>query len=299
MKKKPAANDWVHFFGIALSEEYMDDLWMIIDKKKHGRHEIDNPEFSHDAIYARLQLAFNNDELIIEHPDEQESAFDKFPTWVDLNPNDQVHINVQRTVPQLQWIYSSTMTQDNEMMRKFKMMTGGGPGHAKDVATWRDRPTFEISDYNAESAMLTWIFMKDKEKDHPLSPSSDSIPNGREAGATSTTATALVSSAVGWSSQNLSWLGLDTGKLLTIMKHGNSQMAEAIKSLSYASSGSIRSNAARINEVLDALDKAEDCWEKIAALPDSDDSKVRKLLSIDSAIQCLHAELAEIQPNNN
>lgn len=169
--------------------------------------------------------------------------------------------------------------------------------HAKDVATWRDRPTFEISDYDAESAMLTWIFMKDKEKDHPLPPSSNLIPNGREAGASSTVAATIVGG--GRSSPNLNRLGIDTGKLLSIMEHGNSQMSEAMKSLSCASSGFTKSKAAQITDILHALDKAEERRNKIAALPDSDESKVRKLLSIEGAIQCLHTELAEIQPNNN
>ena len=82
--------------------------------KLKGRHEIDNPEFLHDIIiFTRLQLAFNNNELIIKHPNEWATALDKYPTWADLNPNDEECISVQRTVAQLQWIYSSTMTQYN------------------------------------------------------------------------------------------------------------------------------------------------------------------------------------------
>jgi hypothetical protein len=67
--------------------------------------------------------------------------------------------------------------------------------------------------------MLTWIFMKDKEKDHPLSPSLDLIPNGRVAGATSSIATATVVSG-GQSSPNLSQLGIAMGKLLCLIEHG-------------------------------------------------------------------------------
>ena len=68
------------------------------------------------------------------------------------------------------------------MMKKFKSETGCGAGHASDVATWQERPSEEIIDYNSENAVLTWVFMKDKEKEHPLSPASEALPNGREAG---------------------------------------------------------------------------------------------------------------------
>ena len=59
-------------------------------------------------------------------------------------------IRLTRNSAHLKWIFTSTMTAFNEMMRKFRMETGGGPGHAKDVATWQDRPSMEIIDYNTK-----------------------------------------------------------------------------------------------------------------------------------------------------
>jgi len=282
---KPTANDRLRVFGILLSEDFLDDLRCLVDKRKRRRHEIDSPEFSTDAVYARVQLAFNNDDLEIGNPTEWEEAIEKYPNWSDLDPNDESRIKVPRTGPQMKWIFQNTMTAFNIMMKKFKMETGGGAGHASDVATWQDRPSHEIIDYNQENAFLTWVFMKDKEKQHPLAPCSETIPYGREAGS----ATVKQISP----QRNL----LNTDKLVQVMEKGANALASAIEKLG-GDGPAEPALAVRTIEIFEALDKAELRKEKLEEMSESNPMKIQLLNSVESAIKALYTELGSVNSAN-
>ena len=103
--QKPTANDRIRLFGIALSEDFLEDLRLLVDRKKRKRHEIDSPEFSSDAVFARFQMAFNNDEITIQHPNEWAPAVVKYSDWSDIDPNDENRINVLRTPAQMKLIF--------------------------------------------------------------------------------------------------------------------------------------------------------------------------------------------------
>jgi hypothetical protein len=104
-EKKPTANDQICLFGILLSEDFLDDTTLLLDRKKRRRHELDSTEFSADAVYARLQIAFNNEVLNIEHPLEWETFFETHPEWMDLDPNDSKRIGLMRNGSQMKWMF--------------------------------------------------------------------------------------------------------------------------------------------------------------------------------------------------
>lgn len=206
---------------------------------------------------------------------------------MDLDPNDEKRIDVQRTGAHMKWIYMNTMTAFNVMMKKFKSETGGGAGHATDIATWQDRPSHEIIDYNQESAFLTWVFMKDKDKQHPLSPTTETIPYGREAGIPS----ANLTSPKGVN-RNL----LNTDKLVSVMEKGASALASAIETMGGAPTNGA-ALADRSSAIFDAIDKAEMRKEKIEMLEEGHSMRHTMSSSVERAIKQLYAELGNIGNN--
>ena len=193
---------------------------------------------------------------------------------------------MQRTGAHMKWIYMNTMTAFNVMMKKFKSETGGGAGHATDIATWQDRPSHEIIDYNQESAFFTWVFMKDNDKQHPLSPATETIPYGREAG----TPSANLTSPKGVN-RNL----LNTDKLVTVMEKGASALASAIETMGGAPTE--QTLADRTSAIFDAISKAELRKEKIEMLSEGHSMRDTMLDAVESAIRQLYDELKGLGNN--
>jgi hypothetical protein len=190
--KNPTPNIRVRIFGILLQDKQLDDLNSIVDRKKANRGGMDDPSQSRDSVFERIALLVNNEDLQVSHPPGWDDAVERkgggcsdamTALWEDLNPNDEVQINITRTGDEVRLIYMNTMKLYNAAMNKWTQGTGGGGGAPENYCDFDSREEDKFANYDIQyGVLLTWIFMWDKYKGEPLQGGADLLPNGFEAG---------------------------------------------------------------------------------------------------------------------
>ncbi len=88
-----------------------------------------------------------------------------------FNPNNPDRIKIHRNEKEVQTFLAKGLVAYNQMMKYYKMNTGGGDGHPVVVACWEDREPLDVVGYAANKECdvhLTLIHLWDKQHDFPL-----------------------------------------------------------------------------------------------------------------------------------
>ena len=254
--------------------------------RKQHREEIDHPGFSKDASFEYLKILFGNEDIDVGHPLNWAAAVAKDPEWGSIVPNEIARIHItSRTSGDFKAMVTTTLASYNETMQKWSSDTGGGAGLDSNFTTWNERPDIEIANYNFNSALLTWIYLKDKEKAFLLAKAKEGLPSGmgRESGTAGQT---------GGSGRTTPFKGLaDVIQFAGMINQGADKLATAIATL--AVSEAPTNNIARESmQLMEAISMAEAHKTRIEATsPEVGsaewDRKKFQLLKIDDQIGAL------------
>jgi hypothetical protein len=183
-KQKPTDNDRIRVMGILFSEDFRDDIGILLESAKSDRQGVDDPKLSQSAVFTRLHNSFSDVDVIVEHPDnwDREETKEKIgeEVWKCYDPNDEERIKVPREKAQMKYIFNQVMVDYKKIMDMYTKGTGGGDGDPASYVNWSEREDLSIMRYHnhSTSQYLTWVFMFDKQFGFILTKRKGPLPEG-------------------------------------------------------------------------------------------------------------------------
>ena len=172
-RKETTQNDKLRVFGIMLSNEMRDEMGSLSRGKSTTRDDLDNPELRVSKIYKKFALAFNDENVVIQHPEH----YGELQNANTMDPNELSRINIKRDGVWVQKVFNNVMKHYRPAMHRYKFGTGNGPGGGSNFVDWRLRNPWEFQKYDkVRGSLLAWIFMKDEEQKWILDAKSEDIP---------------------------------------------------------------------------------------------------------------------------
>ena len=157
----PTSNDVLRVFGIAALSNNREALVSLNTKKNYARSDMDSSLSREDRIYNTFCIQFNDPDLEIGQPTRAE----RLDSYLDMNPNDDSRIDIQRDHHWIKEVYLKTLKEYNGAMHRWTKGTGGGPGMDENYCDWETRDNEDFKNYGSigNGDTLAWIYMKDKE----------------------------------------------------------------------------------------------------------------------------------------
>ena len=156
----PTMNDTIRLFGIAALSQNRDVLISLNSKKNYARTDIDESLSRENRIFNDFAIQFNDPDLEVTHPPRAHFL----ETYLDLDPNDEDRISIDRDHEWVKGLYFSTLKDYLQAMTRWTKGTGGGPGSDENYCNWEDREEEGFSNYSSvgKGDTLAWVYMKDK-----------------------------------------------------------------------------------------------------------------------------------------
>ena len=155
--KEPAPNSSMRSFGIALLQEYRDDLNLLTDNRAASRQALDSCSSDKRVTCEKLGLLMCNKDVVKTHPPGWLEAMlpkNNNPNALcnqmrgDLNPNDKEDIDNSRSSKEIELMWKSIRDLHKGSMRKWRMKTGGGPGDPSNHSNFELRDLENFSRHN-------------------------------------------------------------------------------------------------------------------------------------------------------
>jgi hypothetical protein len=181
-KQRPTDNDRLRIMGILFSEDFREDIPVLLQKSFDRRLELDSAKQKKNEIFQRVMNAFADEEFVVTHPTkwELDSTKDRIghDIWTMYDPNDMERIQVPRLRKHMEVMFGTTLIAYNAIMEIYTKGTGGGDGHDASYVNWREREDYTFADYDSRSMSqyLSWVFMYDKQHGFLLVVSKGPLP---------------------------------------------------------------------------------------------------------------------------
>jgi hypothetical protein len=192
---KPEVDDVLRLTGILLTDEQMRDyIPDILGKRRNesGWQPLDAAPSRAKAAWALLLRKFIDEEVNVTLPDEflAEDMQQKVDAKVGegfynrsaaFNPNNGDRMKLAWSETRLKSVLQVGVSSYEKMMVKYQKGTGGGPGAPQNFVDWQNRHESHIINYTNQKESefyLTVVFMRDKQHNFPLKPSSGPMPPG-------------------------------------------------------------------------------------------------------------------------
>jgi len=182
----PTLSDKARIFGILTSENYRDELNIVMGKPSvasataGNRIDRDDPSLYQRNIWLRVKMDFHDPTIVISHPPnwDQASAIDGYS---DIRPNDpQRLIRHQGRDADFfkKTLFKEVLSVYRCAAKKYRKDTGNGAGQPENFMDWNENEDvkFQYFCHGQAVALLTWIFMKDRENHYILEEEQDAIP---------------------------------------------------------------------------------------------------------------------------
>jgi len=183
----PTVSDKARVFGIIMLENFEDERSLILKQSTRAsrvtgssRIDRDDPSLNLRNVWMRIKDAFHDSEIIISNPTNWIDASD-VDGFENLKANDPDRIRSHKHKDAdffKRSLFNDTLSIYRETCRKYRSETGNGSGKPEDYTQWDVSEDKKISNYSngQMSALLTWIFMKDRESSYILEAEKDAIP---------------------------------------------------------------------------------------------------------------------------
>ena len=180
-------SDKARVFGIMMDDSFRDELHILLGKKTissgeigSSRHESDDPGLRSRNIWARLKICFNDPNFKVAHPRNWTSASD-VDGYTNIDPNDAVRITCHSN-RSVDWfktqLFKDTISAYRKAAGKWRKDTGNGAGQPENFMNWNPNEDSKFANYtnDQQSALLTWVYMKDRECHYILEREQDDLP---------------------------------------------------------------------------------------------------------------------------
>lgn len=157
-----------------MSGPFRDELAILLGQKTPSsaeigsqRHEQDDSSLRPRQIWARLKLCFNDPQVEVLNPSNWVDASD-IDGFSDLNPNDPIRVTCHSNRPIDFFsgtLFKATLAAYRKAASKWRKDTENGSGKPDRFIDWDPKEDYTFSNFthNQQSALLTWIYMKDRE----------------------------------------------------------------------------------------------------------------------------------------
>ena len=184
----PTMSDKARVFGIITKEEYRDDLKILVGKNSSAadsigrRVDIDDPSLNNRNIWARIKTDFHDARIVISHPGNWQNA-KEIDGFADINPNDPQRMlsHINRDIQFFKRIlFKDVLSVYRVAAKKYRSDTGNGSGQPENFLDWDVSEDIKFQNFcrGQSVALLTWIFMKDRELQYILEEDKETIPDG-------------------------------------------------------------------------------------------------------------------------
>jgi hypothetical protein len=276
-------NDRIRLIGVLLGQEkHQIDYEIILGMKLSStkRVDSDNPAVRAREAWARIALSFNNESIIVQHPENWVTCSDQ-PGYEDLNPNDPTRMGLIRSSDWLTNLYGKITRDYFEAYRKWTQDTGGGCGEESAFVSWKERDESSFTNYANNKLYLTWIYMMDSKFGHKLHSRYDPIPF-RLDGNTSHDNSSSGSSGTKFRRSPTSQIIHQFSAMQESMSSKMiSSMNSALDNIVSSINPPVRDNYhVRLNELLDTLNKNDVHIEKLMKRSDTGDVSAARRIKI-------------------
>lgn len=278
-----STNDRIRLIGVLLGQQkHRIDYEIILGMKLSStkRVDSDNPAVRAREAWARISLSFNDESIIVQHPENWVTCSDQ-PGYDDLNPNDPTRVGLIRSSDWLTNLYGKITRDYFEAYRKWTKDTGGGSGEESAFISWKERDESSFTNYANNKLYLTWIYMMDSKFGHKLHSRYDPIPF-RLDGNTSHDMSSSGSSGTNFRKSPTSQIIQQFSVMQeTVSSKMISSMSSALDSIVSSMNPPVRDDYhVRLNELLDTLNKNDVHIEKLTKRSETGDVSASRRITI-------------------
>ena len=180
-------SDKARVFGILMDESFRDELHILLGKKTpsskvvgSSRHESDDPSYRSRNIWNRVKSCFHEESFKITNPRNWVSA-SMVEGFEDIDPNDPIRLRCHSS-RSIDWfklhLFKDTLSLYRKAAGKWRKDTGNGRGQPENFMDWNPNEDAKFATFtnDQQSALLTWIYMKDRECHYILEREQDDLP---------------------------------------------------------------------------------------------------------------------------
>ena len=182
----PTMSDKARIFGLVTSEKYKDELNILMGRPSvasanvGSRLDRDDPSISQRNIWNRVKIDFHDSTVVVHDPSNWTDA-SGIEGYSEINPNDAQRLKMHQNRDTdffKKTLFKEVLNVYRNACKKYRKDTGNGGGQPENFLDWNKNEDVKFQHFcrGQSVALLTWVFMKDRESNYILEEEKDEIP---------------------------------------------------------------------------------------------------------------------------
>ena len=182
----PTMSDKARIFGLVTSDKYKDELNILMGRPSAASENVgtridrDDSSLSQRNIWNRIKMDFHDESVIVHNPSNWSDA-STIEGYSEIKPNDKQRMSRHQNRDTdffKKTLFKEVISVYRSACKKYRKDTGNGGGKPENFMDWNKNEDVKFQYFcrGQSAALLTWVFMKDRECHYILEEEKDQIP---------------------------------------------------------------------------------------------------------------------------